>query len=82
MVEGTTAVGGATQFSATGTGAVTLTLGGTDAGLFTLAANGGLAFSAAPNFEMPRGVAFDATTNTNDYPLTVTAAASGLTTDA
>ena len=80
VVEGTTIVGGATQFSATGTGAVTLTLGGTDAGLFTLAANGGLAFSTAPDFEMPRGAAFDATTNTNDYPLTVTAAASGLTT--
>ena len=73
VVEGTTIVGGATQFSATGTGAVTLTLGGTDAGLFTLAANGGLAFSTAPDFEMPRGEAFDATTNTNDYPLTVTA---------
>ena len=81
VVEGTTIVGGATQFSATGTGAVTLTLGGTDAGLFTLAANGGLAFSTAPDFEMPRGEAFDATTNTNDYPLTVTASASGLTTD-
>ena len=80
VVEGTTIVGGATQFSATGTGAVTLTLGGTDAGLFTLAANGGLAFSTAPDFEMPRGEAFDATTNTNDYPLTVTASASGLTT--
>ena len=81
VVEGTTIVGGATQFSATGTGAVTLTLGGTDAGLFTLAANGGLAFSTAPDFEMPRGAAFDATTNTNDYPLTVTAAASGLSTE-
>ena len=78
VVEGTTAVGGAGQFFAIGTGTVTLTLGGTDAALFTLAADGGLAFSTAPDFEMPRGAAFDATTNTNDYPLTVTATASGL----
>ena len=78
VVEGTTVVGGAGQFSATGTGAVTLALGGTDAALFTLAADGGLVFNNPPDFEMPRGAAFDASTNTNDYPLTVTATASGL----
>ena len=79
VVEGTTMAGAANQFSATGTGVVTLTLGGTDAGLFTLTSGGTLTFNAAPDFEMPRGMAFDAGSNTNSYPLTVTATASGLT---
>ena len=79
VVEGTTAAGAANQFSATGTGAVTLTLGGTDAGLFTLTSGGTLTFNNPPDFEMPRGMAFDAGSNTNSYPLTVTATASGLT---
>ena len=79
VVEGTTMAGAANQFSATGTGVVTLTLGGTDAGLFTLTSGGTLTFNDAPDFEMPRGMAFDAGSNTNSYPLTVTATASGLT---
>ena len=79
VVEGVTNVGADGQFSATGTGVVTLTLGGTDAGLFTLdSATGTLTFNDVPDFEMPRGATFDATSNTNDYPLTVTATASGL----
>ena len=43
-------------FSATGTGMVTLTLGGTDAGLFSITDGGTLSFNTAPDFEMPRGM--------------------------
>ena len=80
VVEGTTAVGTAGQFSATGTGVVTLTLGGTDAGLFTLTNSGTLTFNTAPDFEMPRGMALSGT-NQNNFPLTVVATASGLSSD-
>ena len=77
VVEGTTAVGAAGQFSATGTGVVTLMLGGTDAGLFTLTNGGTLTFNDVPDFEMPRGMALSGT-NQNNFPLTVVATASGL----
>ena len=71
--ENQTGAGVANFFAAPGTGTVTLTLGGTDMALFTITDEGTLTFSDAPNFEMPRGIAFDASTNTNDYALTVTA---------
>ena len=77
VVEGTTAVGDAGQFFATGTGAVTLTLGGADMSFFTLTNAGTLTFNAAPDFEMPRGMALSGT-NQNNFPLTVVATASGL----
>ena len=70
--ENQAAAGAANFFAAPGSGTVTLTLGGTDMALFTLAANGTLTFNDAPNFEMPRGAALTGT-NTNDYALTVTA---------
>ena len=73
VAENTVAAGGANFFAAPGTGTVTLTLGGTDATRFTITDAGTLTFNDAPNFEMPRGMAFDAGTNTNNYALTVTA---------
>ena len=80
VVEGNTMVGAANQFAATGTGLVTLTLGGTDAGLFTLTASGNLTFNTAPDFEMPRGMPLSGT-NVNNYPLTATATASSLSSE-
>ena len=74
VAENTTAAGIANFFAAPGTGTVNLTLGGTDATRFAITAGGTLTFATAPNFEMPRGMTFDAGTNNNDYALTVTAA--------
>ena len=72
--ENTVAAGVANFFAAPGTGTTSLTLGGADMALFTLdSATGTLTFDTAPDFEMPRGMAFDASTNTNNYALTVTA---------
>ena len=69
--ENRAAVGADGFFAATG--ATTYTLGGTDAARFTLDDDGTLTFNTAPDFEMPRGMAFASGTNTNDYALTVTA---------
>ena len=80
VAEGTTAVGTFGLFVATGTGTVTYALGGTDASRFTLSDSGTLTFNNAPDFEMPRGNPI-AAGNTNDYPLTVTATAGGLSTE-
>ena len=80
VAEGNAIVVAANLFAATGTGAVALTLGGADAGLFTLTDGGTLTFNTAPDFEMPRGMALSGS-NINNYPLTVTATASGLTSD-
>ncbi len=70
--ENQTAAGPANFFIATGSGTVTLTLGGTDAALFSITDAGTLTFNAAPDFEMPRGMDLSGT-NTNNYALTVTA---------
>ncbi len=74
VAENTTAVGDANFFTAPalGSGTVTLMPGGTDAALFSITPEGTLTFVAAPNFEMPRGMALSGT-NTNSYVLTVTA---------
>ncbi len=78
--ENQTAVGAADYFGASDTSTGGLTLGGTDVGFFTLSPTGTLTFNDAPNFEMPRGMAFDASSNTNDYALTVAATNSAGTT--
>ena len=78
--ENTTAVGTDGFFVATGTGTVAYTLGGADADRFTISDSGTLTFSDAPDFEMPRGMAFDADSNTTNYALTVTAMNSAGTT--
>ncbi len=70
--ENQTAVGAADFFVASGTAPVNLTLGGTDRALFAITNNGTLTFMAAPDFEMPRGMALSGS-NTNNYALTVTA---------
>ena len=51
---------------------VTYTLGGTDAALFSIGADGAIAFKAAPDFEDPKGGAAD---DSNTYEFTVTATA-------
>ena len=71
--ENTSAAGAANFFVAVGTAPVTLTLGGADATRFAITDGGTLTFNTAPDFEMPRGMAFDASTNTNNYALTVIA---------
>ncbi len=71
--ENQTAVQGTDYFGASDTSTGGLTLGGTDVGFFTLSPTGTLTFDAPPNFEMPRGMAFDASSNTNDYALSVAA---------
>ncbi len=72
VAENTTAAGLSDFFAAPGSGTVTLTLGGTDAALFSITDAGTLTFNAAPDFEMPRGMDLSGT-NTNNYALTVTA---------
>ena len=71
--ENRAAVGADGYFAATGTGTVTYALTGADMARFTLSAAGTLTFNDAPDFEMPRGMAFASGTNTNDYALTITA---------
>ena len=73
VAENQSAVRGTDFFGASETTAGNLTLGGADAGFFTLSDTGTLIFNDAPDFEMPRGMAFDATSNTNNYAVTVTA---------
>ena len=63
--EGTAA--GATVFDAQQSGATTYVLGGADAALFSIDANGHISFNASPDFETP----LDQGTN-NVYDLTVT----------
>ena len=68
VAENTTAVG---TLAANET--VTWSLGtGADTGLFTLT-NGVLSFTTAPNYEMPRGSAFNAASNNDAYTVNVTA---------
>ena len=68
VAENTTAVG---TLAANET--VTWSLGsGADTSRFNLT-NGVLSFSVAPDFEMPRGSAFDAASNNNAYTVNVTA---------
>ena len=83
--EGVTALATPTTFEATAAGAtVALTLSGPDAAFFSITQAGALSFRTAPDFEMPRGMAFNSVTNTNTYRVTVTATATpgGLTRDA
>ena len=82
--EGVTALATPTTFEATAAGAtVALTLSGPDAAFFSITQAGALSFRTAPDFEMPRGMAFNSVTNTNTYRVTVTATATpgGLTRD-
>ena len=79
--ENQSAVRAAGYFAATGTGAVSYTLSGADMSFFTLSDTGALTFNTAPNFEMPRGMAFNSGNNTNDYTFTITATASSLSTE-
>ncbi|MCA9215355.1 MAG: cadherin repeat domain-containing protein [Planctomycetales bacterium] len=59
-----------------GGGGLTYSLSGPDAALFSIDANGNLAFSAAPDFESPGDVGSD-----NVYDVTVTVTDTGLETD-
>ena len=69
VAENTTAVGTVSAEDAdTGDDVADYTLGGTDAARFSLAADGTLAFAAAPDFENPTDVG-----GNNVYDLTVTA---------
>ena len=82
--EGVTALATPTTFEPTAAGAtVALTLSGPDAAFFSITQAGALSFRTAPDFEMPRGMAFNSVTNTNTYRVTVTATATpgGLTRD-
>ena len=68
VAENTTAVG-----TLVASEAVTWSLGsGADTGLFTLT-NGVLSFTTAPNYEMPRGSAFNAAGNNDAYTVNVMA---------
>ena len=81
VAENQSVVAGENYFAASETLGDDLTLGGADAGFFTLSPTGTLTFDDPPNFERPRGMAFDAAGNTNNYALTVTAVnSSGMTT--
>ena len=82
VAENQTAVRGADYFGASDTPTGNLVLSGADASLFTLSATGTLTFNDAPNFEMPRGMAFSGGTNNNNFPLTVSATNSANTTTA
>ena len=75
MAENTTAVGtvAAADPDAADTD-VTYTLGGTDAALFSIGADGAIAFKASPDFEDPKGGASD---DSNEYSFGVSARSGG-----
>ena len=80
--ENQSAVRAAGYFRAPVTGTGNLVLSGADMSFFTLSFTGTLTFNDPPNFERPRGMAFNAGSNTNDYALTVAATNSTGTTTA
>ena len=80
--ENQTAVRDADYFGASDTSTGNLVLSGADMSFFTLSPTGTLTFNDPPNFEMPRGMAFNAGSNTNNYALTVAATNSTATTTA
>ena len=82
VAENQSAVRGADYFGASDTSTGNLVLSGADMSFFTLSPTGTLTFNDSPNFEMPRGMAFNAGSNTNNYALTVAATNSTDTTTA
>ena len=70
LAENLTAVGTVAAADPDAADSVTFALSGTDAALFAITAAGVLSFSAAPDFESPKGGADD---DSNTYTLTVTA---------
>ncbi len=70
LAENTTSVGSVVAADPDAADSVTFALSGTDAALFAITTGGALTFSAAPDFEAPKGGTAD---DSNSYTLTVTA---------